>query len=217
MRGWWILPTLTGALIAGSGCRPYCVPTSPQPSGAPSNEVFQEFSASAGPETAWRVRWAQGPGRGLYITGAWFRRVPTESWMRILYDARVAELFVPYHSGSPRFYDLTSFNFPLVHATDADRGYCGRLLGTPPVVVKEVRDRGLAWKDDQQVHRGRELVLWSTLDAANYNYIIEYHFVTMGDPVPCRGHRPEPARGRTRGPHAQRPVARGCRPERVFP
>jgi primary-amine oxidase len=39
-----------------------------------------------------------------------------------------------------------------------------------------VRDRGLAWKDDQKVRRGEELVLWGALDAANYNYIIEWTF-----------------------------------------
>ncbi len=43
-------------------------------------------------------------------------------------------------------------------------------------MVKEVRDRGMMWKNDQDGRRGYELVLWSTLDADNYNYMIAYHF-----------------------------------------
>jgi primary-amine oxidase len=127
-------------------------------------------------QTAWRVQWAEGTGKGLYITGAWFKRGPSEPWMRILWDARLVDIFVPYHTGSPRYYDLTGFSFGLVQAVQKDAGCCGSLLGNPPKVVKEVRDRGVAWKDDQQVHRGQELVLWGTLDAANYNYIIHYGF-----------------------------------------
>ncbi len=44
-------------------------------------------------------------------------------------------------------------------------------------VVKEVRDRGLAWKDYAHgVRRGRELVIWAALEAGNYMYIMSYAF-----------------------------------------
>jgi primary-amine oxidase len=138
--------------------------------------VVQEFPAGGAMQTAWRVRWAEGTSKGLYITGAWFRRSPSAAWMRVLWDARVADLFVPYHGGWPRYYDLTSYTFPLVTATAADAGCCGVLLGDPPIVIKELRDYGPLWKDDQAVRRGQELVLWGTLDAANYNYIMQYGF-----------------------------------------
>ena len=46
-----------------------------------------------------------------------------------------------------------------------------------PTVVKEVRDRGLAWKDYAHgVRRGRELVIWGALEAGNYMYIMSYAF-----------------------------------------
>ena len=46
-----------------------------------------------------------------------------------------------------------------------------------PTVVKEVRDRGLAWKDAVHgVRRGRELVIWAGLEAGNYMYIMSYAF-----------------------------------------
>ena len=163
--------------FAASGCsRRCCQRFTPQPSSTAPNEVVQEFPAGGTMETAWRVSWASEPGKGLYITGAWFRRSPASAWMRVIWDARVAELFVPYHVGSPRYYDLTSFGFDLVEATPADAGCCGTLLGSPPRVVKEVRDYGPLWKDDTAVRRGQELVLWGTLDAANYNYVMQYGF-----------------------------------------
>ena len=48
------------------------------------------------------------------------------------------------------------------------------------MVVREVRDRGPMWKDDMVIVRGEELVLWGTLDAANYNYIMQYIFRDEG-------------------------------------
>ncbi len=168
-----------------TGCiRQCCARVTPQPATAAVNEIYQEFPSRGTAETAWRVRWAQESRRGLYITGAWFRRTPTESWIRILWDARLSELFVPYHSGSPRFYDLSGFNFGLIPVSQADAGCCGRLLRdlrpghttASPVVVKEVRDRGILWKDDAAGRRGEEMLLWGVLDAGNYNYIMQYGF-----------------------------------------
>jgi len=170
-----VLLAALGLLLLHSGCvRVCCSRVTAQPAGTSANEVVQEFPSRGTAETAWRVRFAHGTAKGLYITGAWFKRSPSEPWMRVLWDARVADIFVPYHSGSPRYYDLTSFNFGLVPATAEDAGCCGTILDS--VVVKEVRDRGIAWKDDTEVRRGEALVLWATVDAANYNYIIEYSF-----------------------------------------
>ena len=155
----------------------------------PAQEVTAEFlfSESGGQDprkgTAWKVQYSRGLHRGLYITGAWFKRDLSEEWIRILKDARIAELFVPYHqTGRPRYYDLTSFSFPLAEVKAEDAGPFGTLL--PPfqgdsfaTVVKEMRDRGIAWKDYAHgVRRGRELVLWSGLEAGNYMYLMSYAF-----------------------------------------
>lgn len=158
-----------------------CPVFSPQP--GPANLVEQVFPTSpspasispAHPSTAWRVQFAHATGKGLYITGAWFRTAPTAPWRQVLYDARVAEIFVPYEAGSPRYYDLTSFNFPLVTATINDRGPCGRIIGGGKV-IHEVASYGVMWKNDAAVRHGQELVLWATLDSANYNYIMRYSF-----------------------------------------
>ena len=76
----------------------------------PAQEVTTEFliSESGGIEprkgTAWKVHYARGMHKGLYITGAWFKRDLGEDWIKVLNDARIAELFVPYHqSGYIRY------------------------------------------------------------------------------------------------------------------
>jgi hypothetical protein len=155
----------------------------------PSQEVTAEFlvSESGGVEprkgTAWKVHVARGLHKGLYITGAWFKRDLGEDWIKILNDARIAELFVPYHQASNiRYYDLTSFSFPLAEVRAEDAGPFGTLLppfrdDPYPTVVKEIRDRGVAWKDYAHgVRRGRELVIWGALEAGNYMYLMSYSF-----------------------------------------
>jgi hypothetical protein len=159
----------------------------------PAQEVTAEFlvGESGGLEprkgTAWKVHYARGVHKGLYVTGAWFKRDLTEDWIKILNDARIAELFVPYHQrGFPRFYDLSSFSFPMAQVQVEDAGPFGTLMppfqGDPyPTVVKEMRDRGIAWKDYAHgVRRGRELVLWGALQAGNYMYVMSYSFYDDG-------------------------------------
>ena len=166
--------TVAGAAAAQTRTAP-CPVFSPATGQA--NLVEQTFPTSPSPggqATGWRVRFAHATGKGLYITGAWFRTTPNAPWMRILWDARLADIFVPYEAGSPRYYDLTNFNFPLVPATAADAGPCGRIIDGK--VIHEVSSYGLMWKDDQAVRHGQELVLWATLDSANYNYIMRYSF-----------------------------------------
>lgn len=166
------------AIFAGgtalSQSMPCPVMTTP-PAGTPANEIVQVFPpAAGGGETAWRVRFGHATSKGLYITGAWFRRGAGEPWTRVLWDARLADIFVPYHPGSPRYYDLTNFNFDLEPATSDDAGPCGRIIDGR--VIHQVRSYGLMWKDDQNVRYGHELVLWGTLDSANYNYVMSYAF-----------------------------------------
>jgi Cu2+-containing amine oxidase len=110
------------------------------------------------------------------IGPVYFRQSPNAPFVRILWDMRVSDYFVPYHDNSHRFYDLSVYNFTLTGLTGAD---CPANVGAvllSPHVCKEVRDRGLMWKDWTGARRGEELVLWGALYAANYRYIQEYVF-----------------------------------------
>ncbi len=141
-----------------------------------SNLVDQAFPLGGPEQTHWRLCWEAIPRNGLVIHWAFFRPSPAARWIWLFWDARVSDIFVPYHSGSPRYYDMSGFVFPMTPVSSAD---CPASVGGVPLagkVCKEVRDRGLLWKDDAAVRRGQELVLWGALDAANYNYVMEWTF-----------------------------------------
>ena len=123
------------------------------------NLVDQIFPTTGPEETHWRLCWQAIPRNGVVINWAFFRKSPTSPWIQLFWDARVSDIFVPYHSGSPRFYDMSGFTFQLVPvgAKDCPAAHGGMPLGG--TVCKEIRDRGLAWKDYSQVRRGEGPVL----------------------------------------------------------
>ena len=139
--------------------------------------IDQSFPTTGPVETRWRICWQPVAGNGIAITSAHFQKSPTSPLMRVFWDARVSEIFVPYHSGSPRFLDV-GFGFGLVplNASDCPASQGGVILGPGSEVCRELRDRGIAWKDDTQIRRGEEVTLWGAIDAANYNYVIEWTF-----------------------------------------
>src|SRR5438876_11919177 len=82
----------------------------------PTNEIVQTFPSNDAMKTAWKVHWATAEGFGLYIEDAWFKKAPKEPSIQVLGDVRVSEIFVPYHSTSPRLWDV-SYNFGLCRGT----------------------------------------------------------------------------------------------------
>jgi primary-amine oxidase len=138
--------------------------------------VEQSFPTGGPEQTRWSLCWQPQNKNGLILTAAHFRKSPGSAWIKVFHDARIAEIFVPYHDNSHRFYDVAQFNWALtpLNANDCPASVGGTVVGG--VVCKEVQDRGLLWKDDATVRRGQQLVLWGALDAANYNYIIEWTF-----------------------------------------
>jgi Cu2+-containing amine oxidase len=133
-------------------------------------------------ETAWRTCISNQGRRGLVLGPTDLRRTPTSDWMRVLREAGVAEIFVPYHGLPLRLYDHETTNIRSIReVTRADAGPNGTVLAlsgqdTPQLVV-ETNDRGIAWlcKERRSIsRRGQELVLWGVQDAANYDFIIEY-------------------------------------------
>jgi hypothetical protein len=165
-------PVAAGAALNMSRFRLFC-----------PNAITQNFPTSGPAETTWLICWREVAGNdsvanpnGLVIGPVYFRKSPSAPFIRILWDMRVSDYFVPYHPGSPRYYDLSIYNFVLtgVTAQDCPAIVGGALLTTH--VCKEVHDRGLMWKDFSGVRRGEELVLWGAIDADNYRYIQRYVF-----------------------------------------
>jgi primary-amine oxidase len=137
----------------------------------------------------------------LVITEAEFRPGIPAAPVRVIGDMRMAEIFVPYHAGTPRFHDLTDFSFSLVSLTTTE---CpGTRIASNRLCV-EVKDRGLAWRDPfaSIARRGQTLVLWGIVNASNYDYLMQYEFdddgaivvraaatgQKLGGPTDTRGH-----------------------------
>lgn len=150
-----------------------CLTHSPPLGGAP-DAVYQQFPADGPRRTAWLVTYAYEPQQGFFITSAHFSRTPDDPWIKVLGRSGLAEMFVPYASGQPRFLDVSTLSLDLLTAGPDDLSACGRLQD--PRVIREVRDRGMSWKDHRRGRRGQELVLWGTLAAGNYSYLVEYVF-----------------------------------------
>jgi primary-amine oxidase len=93
-----------------------------------------------------------------------------------LHDARVSEIFVVYHDGSLRVYDITEVSRGPHRLGDVECPPAAGVRLVSDTVCMEIRDRGLAWKDDTGARRGQELVLWSIIDATNYKYVVEWTF-----------------------------------------
>src|SRR5215469_8970362 len=119
------------------------------------NTITQSFPTSGPAQTTWTICWNEVAGtdslndpNGLVIGPVYFQKSPTAPMVRILWDMRVSDYFVPYHPpGSPRYYDLSDFNFVLTSVSSAD---CPASVGgttISPHVCEEIHDRGLMWKD----------------------------------------------------------------------
>jgi Cu2+-containing amine oxidase len=151
-----------------------------------SNEIIHEFPGAAGEKTAWKIQYQVGdPRPGLLITGTWFKTGPKADWFQVTGEMRLSEIFVPYNNGTTRIYDIgAQGEYDLVEHSKDDAGPNGELLHKG-LVVKEIRDTGILWKYYEKVRRGQELVLWATIGATNYNYLVEFSFRCDGS-LSCR-------------------------------
>ncbi|MFN2442223.1 MAG: hypothetical protein ABR517_06020 [Thermoanaerobaculia bacterium] len=133
-------------------------------------------------ETAWRTCISNQGRRGIVLGPTDLRRTRSGPWMRVLREAGIADIFVPYHGLGLRLYDNETTSAESIReVTPGDAGSNGSVLTlsgqTVPQIVAESNDRGIAWlcKESRSIsRRGTELVLWGVMDAANYDFIIEY-------------------------------------------
>lgn len=114
---------------------------------------------------------------GLVITGASFQKSPNSPFIYVLFDGRLAEIFVPYHEGF-RFFDIGGPQGPYPPATLNPAQFPRRQIIGGGKICKEVRDY-LAWMNYEgtpRVRYGQEVVYFSVLEAANYAYVEEWTF-----------------------------------------
>jgi primary-amine oxidase len=120
---------------------------------------------------------------GLIITGASFQKSPREPFTYVLHDGRLAEIFVPYHSGDPRYRDISffdSFTPKKLEGPAFPAGGPREVIGSDKFICREKREY-LAWmngdgRNPPLVRYGEEVVYYAVLGAAYYAYIMEWTF-----------------------------------------
>ena len=152
-------------------------------------ELIQDFPTSGGAVSEWKLCYdiqrmpdesgSPTASETLILSEATFRPGAAATPVSVLGDLRLVEIFVPYNSGGPRFTDLTGFDFDLQALTTTE---CPSTRLSGNRICKEVSDRDLAWRDPDVpiARRGERLVLWSLLNAANYDYVMYYAFYDDG-------------------------------------
>lgn len=147
------------------------------------------------PELQWRFCLYATQNAGLALGLVDQRRYPGGPWRRILYKAGMAEVFTPYHSGNPHFYDTQfgsldpnlqfGWHRAVTPAYLGPSSFLASLSGeTQPSVVGECRDSGPAWLCNgglgNFIRRREEFVVWGLFDTGNYDFITEYGFRNDG-------------------------------------
>ncbi len=149
-------------------------------------------------ETAWKIEWDVeniGAARkaGLIfpkdredhtpvlfkIKKAFFKPGKASPWVQVLDDAHPSELYVPYYFRDTRFFDLRDAG-EYVPLNAQEGGPRGTTLGKDRFVMAELRDRGVAYKNENVSRRAEELALWANFNAGNYTYLIEFGFMDDG-------------------------------------
>ncbi len=181
-----LLVDLTAGAALGTGARSIA-PQPPAQTRAPGVTVLatalsglelpechaEKFSSAT---SSWTICWYYVSGVGLVVGPVTYKK-PNGVSFGVIDNARVGEIFVPYASGFPRFFD-TSFGFPNAPLT-ANLCLRGTLFDGGTACI-EHRDRDVDWMFPAGTvptgRRGEEIVLWSVLYAANYLYIEEWGF-----------------------------------------
>lgn len=139
----------------------------------------------------WSLCWEIRANEGLSITHAFFT-VPQSGFdRRVLSDATVAQVFVPYEVGQPRYHDVA---YGLGAAMQRLNGQIdcphGQLLAGGKV-CRELEDRGLSQRycleGNCSAKRGKALVLWSSIQTGAYNYLQRWEFRDDGSIHPAMG------------------------------
>lgn len=141
--------------------------------GRPSHVFSQPFPSSADEVTRWSGTVCAVGKYGLVLGITRFRTSPGSAFVRMLHDARVAEIYVYYHDGLD-FFDIQDSSTGLIELDTVD---CPTALGTRILdnrACLEMRDRGLAYRTDSASRRGEELVIWGVNKSSNYKYVLEW-------------------------------------------
>ena len=106
----------------------------------------------------------------------------------VLFRATIAEVHVPYHSGSPRFHDVTSSTDGLgVNAVPLAAAECAGTRFDGNRICVQNADGGYAWKMMSSFRTAQAVEIFMSSQLGNYNYINKWTFHDDGSIEPQVG------------------------------
>ena len=174
MRGRWGRFALVAAAVWGLAAAASAQPTC-------SGVFLVDETLTSG--ARWRLCWEQHTNAGVVYSEIHYTP-PGGSERLVLYDFRLAQIFVPYDDDGARFHDITDYGAGGANLRDLGPGDCpgGTLLRTQgkDCVCRTVRARGSAYHAAGHALQGNELSLFSVSAIGQYNYIPQLLFQDDG-------------------------------------
>ncbi len=148
--------------------------------------VDETFASGA----RWQLCWEHRNLEGIVFYDVYYTP-PGGSARRVLAEAHVSQIHVPYDDNGARFHDVTDYAIGGSNMDDLAPADCpgGTRLqdGTKNVVCRQVSDRTLAYRHGGRFSRGEVLKLFSVTHVGAYNYIPEWRFFADGTLSPTIG------------------------------
>lgn len=137
----------------------------------------------------WSVCWEIRANEGLAISHAFYTADAFDR--RVLSEATVAQVFVPFEAGQPRYHDVAYGLGLHLQRLDAETDCPGGTLLADGRVCSVVQDRGLSERFCASgacaTRRGSQLVLLASSQMGSYNYLIRWSFRDDGTIEPALG------------------------------
>lgn len=148
-------------------------------------QIQQLFANGA----AWEMCWEEQSREGMVLRDLTYTS-PAGVTRRVMYQANIAQIHVPYDDDGARFHDVSDFGLGGNRLNDLMPEDCpeGTLIqnGTKDVFCKTLHDAA-ALQSETEVRHGQAFTLFSVSHVGAYNYIPEWRFFDNGTIEPAMG------------------------------
>jgi len=148
-------------------------------------QIQQSFANGA----EWEMCFEEQQREGMVLRDIHYTS-PAGVKRRVLYQANIAQIHVPYDDDGARFHDVSDFGLGGTRLNDLTPADCpgGTLVqnGTKDVMCQNVHDAA-ALSTPNEVRYGEVLALFSVSHVGAYNYVPEWRFFDDGTIEPSMG------------------------------
>jgi primary-amine oxidase len=164
-------------------------PTFAQAGGNCSSAFFIDQTLPTG--ARWQMCWEHRSQEGIVFYDVYFTPAGSGTSRKVLAQASLAQIFVPYDDNGARFHDITDYGGGGGNMNDLTPAECpnGSLLqyNGKDVLCLKIENRGYAHKYYGNQLQGYGLSLFSVSHIGEYNYIVTWEFLDDGTIAPSVG------------------------------